>query len=375
MTNNNDKNINNNLPFNIPVNYYYPYQPHPYLMQYPPIYYNNPYSNFPFNYNNFNGNNINNNENIVNNSLKKEEINKTTIKSKDYYINNFLENILPKLRMSRLIKLQALIRGSYIRKIIIPRKKVWANTYIILTKSFIDNKIESKFINEIILDCINEIKINNDPNYYSPELKGVITYTNDLIDKSVKQLSREIVNQVISQLTTDYMSKKNKNIKEDSCPFTIIVNKIFENYIKIKSENIVKQSINDISNECLFEAEFNKYYTAQLFNPLLTSLVLESIDEVIIENIIDAKINYFLSELSEPLSLLVLEEEYFDKEESDLKYYFNKYINREFMDTALNYINEIISENNLEYIADLAVNFGRFKEINIELIDDIRMED
>ena len=45
-------------------------------------------------------------------------------KSPDLIVNEFKANTLPKLRLRRLIKLQAVMRGYHTRKFKIPRKKM-----------------------------------------------------------------------------------------------------------------------------------------------------------------------------------------------------------------------------------------------------------
>ena len=63
-------------------------------------------------------------------------------KTADQIINEFKSFTLPKLRLKRLIKMQAIMRSWHVRKFVIPRKKIMNKMLKLISEKMIENFIE-----------------------------------------------------------------------------------------------------------------------------------------------------------------------------------------------------------------------------------------
>ena len=142
-----------NIPYNYPPNFGY----NPYNFYPPPFYpYYNQYNNEKYKSERSNKDFENENRKF-NYSIEKDSVNSSKRqtfqkaffknykvdlfknKSSDQIVNEFKSFTLPKLRLKRLIKLQAVMKGFYVRRFLIPRKRVLNSLY----EDYIDKKIRS----------------------------------------------------------------------------------------------------------------------------------------------------------------------------------------------------------------------------------------
>lgn len=147
--------INQYIPYYVPIFQYAP----PNFQGYPPQFPMNPYAQrlpTPFNYSKssqINKNTTENNENYHNNNRKtnesfnnyddkftkypKEKPDPFKNKSADQIVNEFKAFTLPKLRLHRLIKLQARIKGWLVRRFLYPKKKIMHK----IIEDYVEDKI------------------------------------------------------------------------------------------------------------------------------------------------------------------------------------------------------------------------------------------
>lgn len=126
------------MPQFIPV--YMPMPGHPYF----PSYFPQPY-NFTQNYSP-----MKDHRSILDDSSRVEKTDRRTIKpakvntykTSDEIVNEFKSQTLPKLRLKRLIKIQAVMKGYYVRRFLLPRKKVMNKMLRELTEKKVNEWIE-----------------------------------------------------------------------------------------------------------------------------------------------------------------------------------------------------------------------------------------
>ena len=108
---------------------------------------------------------------------------------------------------------------------------------------------------------------------------------------------------------------------------------------------------------------------------LYIEVLQESIDEVILENYVDDLINREIDKIAEPLALKVEEEEYYANEDQELEGIFANLINRIVLDSVLDNIDDTLLNDNVEYIADMAVKYNKYKDFTEDFLDEIMMDD
>lgn len=93
-------------------------------------------------------------------------------KTPSQIVNEFKSFTLPKLRLKRLIKLQAMMRGYHSRKYLIPRRKVAFKLMENYVDRFVRNYIEDKIVPDIVLEILAYNKYNEDVHLYSTEYRA-----------------------------------------------------------------------------------------------------------------------------------------------------------------------------------------------------------
>ena len=80
---------------------------------------------------------------------------KTSIyKTSDQIVNEFKSQTLPKLRLKRLVKLQAVMKGWHVRKFVIPRKKRMDRIFREITEKKINELLEVNYCIKSLFYCL-----------------------------------------------------------------------------------------------------------------------------------------------------------------------------------------------------------------------------
>lgn len=119
-------------------------------------------------------------------------------------LKNFRRKILPQLTLKRLKKLQALIKGAYVRKRVIPKKKLWHSIIEDYSQRKLVEFIEDSIIPDIALEVLTQNMQTRDLTLYSTELRGDIEYVDEMVLKVVTTLARESVTEVIDSFVSRY---------------------------------------------------------------------------------------------------------------------------------------------------------------------------
>lgn len=101
----------------------------------------------------------------------------------------------------------------------------------------------------------------------------------------------------------------------------------------------------------------------------------EAIDDLLCEHFVNKTIEKILEELAEPLALLCAEEEFFEKESEEIEKGFDDLVHRNIMEMVMESINERLADKNLEYIADQATLYNKYKDFSEEFLNEILMFD
>lgn len=309
-------------------------------------------------------------------SLRKSHSQKKyRVQSKDQTLKRFHDEILPFLTTKRLRKLQACIRSWYTRKIIIPRKKLWNALQEDYSKKKINQFLEESIIPDIILETLRQNKYEENYSLYSPEIKAYIEYIDEFIHRTVKNMARETVNSSVNDIVKGYMRKKEENAPTPKDALELILDGIVENVVRENSKEVTKQAVWAMTDEYIVESQFITFFRRSMLKNLYNEVLQESINEIVFENYVTDLIDREIGKIAEPQALKVEEEEYYANEDEELDNVFGNLINRIVLDNVLDNIDDILINDNVEYIADMAIKYNKYKDFTEDFQDEIMMDD
>ena len=114
-------------------------------------------------------------------------------KSSDQILAEFQAFTLPKLRMKRLVKIQAIMKGYYTRKFRIPKLRIQRIINLKISDDLINTFIEDKFIPDIVLEVVTSNKYNEDLQLYSEEHRVHLRYISDIFDRTIRKMCQQVV--------------------------------------------------------------------------------------------------------------------------------------------------------------------------------------
>ena len=90
---------------------------------------------------------------------------------KFWTFEDFKTHTVPKLQLKKIIKIQALMRGAYVRKKKWPQILLWHQGSVRFTDALIDHYIEDVFVPDIVLEILTKNRIYENVDLYSDENK------------------------------------------------------------------------------------------------------------------------------------------------------------------------------------------------------------
>jgi len=333
------------------------YMPHPGYPGYPyfPPYMPQPY-NFMQNYSPIKDKSFLDQSGLdeIEDERSKKGVKVNTYKSSDQIVAEFKAHTLPKLRLRRLVKMQAVMRGWYTRKFLIPRRRKMERLYRELTEKKINEFLEDRIIPDIVLEIVTMNKYNKDYTLYSHELRNYLEITDEVMNKFVRTACREIVRETTNNLAFEFLRmKKGEIVENDTNPFSLVAKSYIMNYVKKHVEGIARESISDIVNEYLLETQFNNLMKIKYVPNRLKETVEDAAKEVAIEDILDEILNRMITELAPAMFESQYEEVVQEVESAELEKGLQNHIRRGILKSLMDSMASIIvMKAEKELIAD-----------------------
>lgn len=295
--------------------------------------------------------------------------------TEEEYLECFNKEVLPTLGFKRLYRIQAAIRGWYCRRVIVPRKKMWWAIMEDYIANKVDEMISDSIVPDLALEVMEEDSKNKHYDLYGVEFRGEIKYIEELVGRVVGRLAREAVQESISGIAGDYLRKKKEETVTSNDPLELVMFSFIERFARKEAEEITKDGLAEMTDLGIVESQFITFFRRKLLKERVHKLMKEAVDELLCEHFVNQAIERILEGLCEPLALLCAEEEFFDKESAEIDKGFDDLIGRYIMETVLDGINERLEDKNLEYIADQAMKYNKYKDFTEEFLNEILMND
>lgn len=145
--------------------------------------------------------------------------------------------------------------------------------------------------------------------------------------------------------------------------------------MRTEADEVVKDAVSEMTDLYIVESQFITFFRRRLLKERIDQVMKEAVDDLLCEHFVNKAIEKILEDLAEPLALLCAEEEFFEKESEEIEKGFEDLIFRNIMEVVMENINERLGDKNLEFIADQATMYNKYKDFSEEFLNEIIMAD
>ena len=154
---------------------------------------------------------------------------------------DFKNYTLPRLKLRKIVKIQALIRGAYVRKRIWPQKIFWHLGSVRYADSLIDHYIEDIFIPDLVLEILTKNRVYENVDLYSDENKILYQIRLDIIEKVVRDMCKQCVKAGTDKMVNDYLNKRYRTKTDDERdPLRMVVASLMNDVMKDIAKDVAK---------------------------------------------------------------------------------------------------------------------------------------
>ncbi|KAL4449571.1 hypothetical protein ABPG74_007394 [Tetrahymena malaccensis] len=262
-------------------------------------------------------------------------------------VNEFKAYTLPKLRLKRLIKLQALMKGYHVRKYVIPRKKAMINIMKNYVDKLIKNYVEDKIVPDIVLEVLAYNKYNEDVHLYSTEYRTYLEIMDRIVQRVVRNEAQQVVKESTDNIVTGILRQRdNQKPVEEKDPMVLIARDIIINTIKQDCLEVAKDGIQELTFEYMEDIHIRNLISSKYVTRAVKEVVVDAIQEIAIEDLVDELILKNTQQLALPLAQHMYDLVQQEMEGVQLEKAIDNYILRGMIDIILEQANVIIDDNN-----------------------------
>jgi hypothetical protein len=249
----------------------------------------------------------------------------------------FKKEVVPAIKIGKLRKVQALIRGWYTRKFIVPWKRIVHTVGYRVQQSLITEYLTDRIIPEIILEVIDTSQSVKDYGLYSSEWRLMLTIADEIQEKLIQSECEQTVKDINRAIVNEYMrTRVEANFAEGlHDPLMRVVVDYVEIMVERSLEPFVKQSVREVIDDYLADANATRLLRDEYVPVILRELVDEGCWEIAVEDFLfkcfESAIDFHIGDVITDS----VEEEKFRLEKEALSNAFDTFITRCILRAAL----------------------------------------
>lgn len=221
---------------------------------------------------------------------------KKPLESDDF--QEFRANTLPMIRINKLKKIQALVRGWYTRKFILPYKRRLHKMGLRVTEELIEEFIEDNLLPDIILEIINTNFAYKDYSLYKPDYRILLQIADGIENIVVNYMCEEAVKEITRFIVGDYLRKRNEelivNKKFDA--LSLIIDEYLEIILGKDLPLMVKEIIKEEADDYLFEGNIANLMRNQFIPIYCREIINEAAWEIAEENFLQDCLEFIIAQ-------------------------------------------------------------------------------
>lgn len=182
------------------------------------------------------------------------------VPAREMSLEEFKKHSLPAIRIGKLKKIQALVRGWLARKYIVPLKRLNHYAAHRVVNRLMDEWVELHFLPEIILEIIQQNQAYRDYTFYSPDGRITMELADEVQNSLVHRMCEEVVRDISRALVSQYIrGKQEKSIFDN---MHLPQNQLAADYVVVVTDKmlqpIVKLALSELADEYIVDVEWVK---------------------------------------------------------------------------------------------------------------------
>ena len=284
-----------------------------------------------------------------------------------YEFKEFREKTLPMIRIGKLKKIQALVRGWYTRKYILPFKRRIMRISQRISADLLEEYIEDNLLPEIILEIINTNFAYKDYSLYAPDFRMILQIGDSIENQVIQQLCEEVVKDITRFIVNDYLRKRVEEqiVTKKFDALTLLVDDYCDIVIDQDLPKMLRDMIKNEAGQYLVEANMSTMFRNQFIPKYCREIINEAGWDIAEEDFLNDCLEFVMSQ---HINDVIIDSAEAEKDRVDLETLenaFNGFIQRSILREA---INELILLNQ-EYHDEEYLNKNADKVSENELSD------
>ena len=277
-----------------------------------------------------------------------------------FEFSEFREKTLPMVRINKLTKIQALVRGWFTRKYILPYKKRIHFFAKRVLDYLIEDYIEDNLLPEIILEIINTNFAYKDYSLYTPDFRLIVQIADGIENKVIHLLCEEVVKEITRFIVQGYLRQRNEEliVSNKWDPISICMDDLIEIVIDKEIKALVPLTIRSEASDYLLEANIENIIRNQFIPIYCREIINEAAWEIAEERFVDENLEVIISQ---HINDIIIDSAEAEKDRIDLETLedaFNAFMQRTILKEAINeliflskeYHDEEFLKNNVDVV-------------------------
>lgn len=252
--------------------------------------------------------------------------------------SEFRQKTLPMIRINKLIKAQAVVRGWYTRKFILPYKKRVHFFARRISDNIVEDFIEDNLLPEIILEIINTNFAYKDYSLYSANFRLIMQIADGIENKVIHLLCEEVVKEITRFIVQGYLRQKNEELMVNNKwdPFSIVMDNLIEVVIEKEIKSLVPATVKEMANDYLLEANIENIIRNQFVPIYCREVINEAAWEIAQERFLNENLEIIIGQHIDDIIIDSAEAEKDRVDLETLENAFNAFMQRSILKEAIN---------------------------------------
>ena len=255
-----------------------------------------------------------------------------------FEFNDFREKTLPMIRINKIKKIQALARGWYTRKFILPYKRRVQFYAKRVVQDLVDDYIEDVMLPDIILEIINTNFAYKDYSLYAPDFRIIMQIADGIEAKVIHSLCEEAVKEISRFMVNDYLRKRNEElvVNKQFDPLDRVTHEFIEIVIDKEIRSLVPLVIREEAGDYLLESKVLALLNNQFIPLICREVINEAAWEIAEENYFYENFEIIIDQI---INDIIIDSAEGEKDRVDLETLenaFNGFLQRSIMKEAIN---------------------------------------
>lgn len=259
---------------------------------------------------------------------RSEDLNTRQRRRKDRF-EDFIKYTAPRLQYKSIVKIQALIRGAYVRKRVFPQIVQFHAASVRVVDSMIDHYIEDVYIPDLLLELLAKNKVYENFDLYSEENRVLYEVRAGIMEKVIRDMVKETVKNSTDNIVNRYLNKRyrQKDVDERD-PLAMVVKSIMDGVMKDQAKKIASEAVHQLSLDYLIEAQFNSLFNRVWLPREVEHTIIDSIEDIALEDVIKGAIDRIIMQEAPRIADEALEAEKNKQDNELLEHAFREYLDR-----------------------------------------------